>query len=268
MMIQGIRVIQETEMMWKKDNFFIFSMVIACCICLLLTAGCGKQERILTVYCGKGLKMAMEEVKETFERTYDVHVHMVYAGSETLLRTIKKTGEGDIFIPGSATFLRESGELVLKHQYVADHIPVFAIRKDNPKVIKSFSDLLQPGLKLAVGNRDMCAIGRVADSIIMDSDWEQEFTRNIAITGSTVNELLDLVLRREVDASLIWKDMLSWPEAQDLQGIEIPETINKPKKIHVAVLSTTAEKKTAILFADFVATEGRAFFRAHGFGDR
>jgi molybdate transport system substrate-binding protein len=209
----------------------------------------------------------MEQVKEAFEHRYDVHVHMVYAGSETLLRTIKKTRKGDIFIPGSVTFLRESDELVLQHQYVADHIPVFAIRKDNPKVIQTFSDLLQPDLKLAVGNKDMCAIGRVAESIIRDSGRKQEFTKNITITGSTVNELLDLVLRREVDASLIWADMLSWPETQDLQRLEIPAAINKPKKIHVAVLSTAVEKKTALLFADFVATEGKSFFRTHGFGE-
>jgi molybdate transport system substrate-binding protein len=233
-----------------------------------MTGGCGKQEKELTVYCGKGLQRAMEEVKETFASTYDVNVHMVYAGSETLLKTIKKTGKGDIFIPGSVNFIRASGELVLQHRYVADHLPIFAIRKDNPKVIQSFSDLLRPGLKLAVGNKDMCAIGRIAESIIKDSDREQEFTTNIAITGSTVNELLDLVLRREVDAALIWADMLSWPEARELQGIEIPGTINKPKEIHVAVLSTAVEKKTALLFADFVATEGGIFFRKHGFGIR
>ena len=253
--------------MGKKANCFIFIVVIAFCVSILMAGGCGKQEKKLTVYCGKGLKRVMEEVKGAFERTYEVRVHMVYAGSETLLKTMKKTRKGDVFIPGSVNFLRESGELVLTHQYVAEHIPVIAIRKDNPKVIESFSDLLQPGLKLAVGNKDMCAIGRVAGSIIKASNREQEFTKNIAITGSTVNELLDLVLRREVDASLIWADMLSWPEAQDLQGIEIPEAINKPKKIHVAVLSTAAEKKTALLFADFVATEGRAFFRTHGFGE-
>ena len=255
-------------MIGKKANSFIFIMVIAFCVSMLMTGGCRKQEKQLTVYCGKGLKMAMEEVKGAFERTHNVRVHMVYAGSETLLRTIRKTRKGDVFIPGSVSFLSENGDLVLQHQYVAEHKPVFAIRKDNPKFIQSFSDLLQPGLKLAVGNKDMCAIGRVADSIINDSDRKQEFTKNIAITGSTVNELLNLVLRREVDASLIWADMLSWPESLDLQGIEIPEEINKPKEIHVAVLSMAREKKTAAIFADFVATEGKSIFRTHGFGER
>lgn len=255
-------------MMGKKATCFIFIMVIACCISILMTGGCGKQEKKLTVYCGEGLKRVMEEVKGAFERTYDVRVHMVYSGSETLLRTMKKTRKGDVYIPGSVNFISDSGELVLKHQYVAEHIPVFAIRKDNPKVIQSFSDLLKPGLKLAVGNKDMCAIGRVADSIIKGSNREQEFTKNIAITSSTVNELFDLVLQGDVDASLIWTDMLTWPEALDLQRIEIPEEINKPKEIHVAVLSTAAEKKTAVLFADFVATEGKSFFRTHGFGER
>lgn len=253
--------------MGKKADCFKFIMFSACFIFILMNMGCEKQGKILTVYCGKGLKNAMEDVKEAFERKHDVTLHMIYAGSETLLKTIQKTNKGDIFIPGSLSFLTENSELVLQHQYVAEHIPVFAKRKDNPKPIQSFPDLLQPGLKLAVGNRDMCAIGRIADSIIKDLEKENDFTQNIAITGSTVNELLSLVLSGEVDASLIWVDMLTWPEAKELQPIEIPERVNKPKKVHVAVLSTTAEKKLATLFADFVATEGKTIFRAHGFGE-
>ena len=82
------------------------------------------------------------------------------------------------------------------------------------------------------------------------------------------DELLDLVLNKEVDAALVWSDMKLWQKARDLRFIELPPGINKTEEIQIAVLSTTTDKKNASVFADFVATEGRKLFTKHGFGEK
>jgi ABC-type molybdate transport system substrate-binding protein len=114
----------------------------------------------------------------------------------------------------------------------------------------------------------MCAAGTVSEKIMDDSAKDVAFAQNVAITASTVNELLDLVVQKEVDASLVWTDMLKWPEAGELKKIEIPQDINKIQEITVAVLTTTADRKNADLFGDFVAAEGRKIFAEHGFGEK
>ena len=210
----------------------------------------------------------MEDIKQVFEQKHKIGITIVYGGSDTLLSTIQQTRKGDIFIPGAAPYIKNAGALVVNDQYVALHIPAFYVRIDNQNKIQSFEDLLRPGIKLAVGNKDMCAIGKVAGKIISGSGREADFAKNITMTGSTVNELLDLVIRENVDSSMVWSDMGSWPKARGLKMVEIPPAINKTEEIHVAVLTSTVDRKSAGLFADFVAAEGRAIFTKHGFGEK
>jgi len=250
-----------------KLKKMVFLLLVAG-ICAVYTAGCVKPHGPLIVYSGKGLKHAVEEIKTAFQHKHNLEISIVYAGSDTLLSTINRTKKGDVFIPGSLSYIKKAGDIIAYDKYVARHVPVFAVRADNPGKISTFNDLLAPGIKLAVGNKDMCAIGKVAYDMVSDPDNNAGFAKNIVITGTTVNELLDLVIRKEVDASLVWADMLTWPEARGLEIIEIPSSMNRIKDIHVAVLETTTDRRHAILFADFVAGEGREIFKKHGFGER
>lgn len=252
--------------MWKKSSLILLLVITGILLCFL--PGCKKKEKTLTVYAGKGLKMAVDDIKQSFEKKHDIRINVIYAGSYNLLATIQKTRKGDVFIPGSIKAVKMAGELVAHYNYVAPHLLTFAVRHDNTKDIQSYKDLSRPGIKIAVGNKDMCAAGTVAEKIMTGSSKDVEFAKNVAITCSTVNELIDLVVQKEVDASLVWTDMLKWPEARELKRIEIPHDINKIQEITVAVLTTTADRKNADLFADFVAEEGRRIFAEHGFGEK
>lgn len=243
----------------------LFLILLVVCTCIIF--GCNQTKTKLIVYSGKGLEKIIKEIKGDFESKFGVEVEVIYAGSATLLSTIKKTNVGDVFIPGSFNFIEKAGELIQSHKYVALHVPAFTVRKDNSKNINSIEDLLAPNVKIAIGNKDMCAIGRLSEEIIEDFPQKDALFNNISITGSTVNELLDLVVKGEVDTALVWRDMMLWPEASDLKSIEIPPEINKPKKIHIAVLATTTDNKTATLFTEFVANEGKTFFLKNGFGE-
>ena len=235
---------------------------------LVLLAGCEKKEKpSLLVYSGTGITIAMEDIKQVFEQKYKIRLNIVYAGSNTCLKTIQETKKGDIYIPGSVSFIKKAGKLVTNDHYVALHVPTFAVRIDNPKDIQSFDDLLRPGVKLATGYKSMCALGIAATKIISATGRKDDFEKNIIMNGSTAKEMLKLLIDGDVDASMIWADMLTWPESKDLKMIKIPPAINKIKKIHVAVLATTVDKKNADLFATFVATEGKDIFTKHGFGE-
>jgi len=257
--------------MHRETKTFRILLLATLALCLAIgTGGCSRSgiDHPLVVYSGKGLSNAMEEAKTAFQQRHKIPVTIIYAGSDTLLSTIQRTRRGDIFIPGSATYIQRAGDLIRSDKYVADHIPAFIVRADNPKNLQTFADLLADGVKLAVGNKDMCAIGRVAEKIIAASDQQAAFRKNIVITGSTVNELLQLVNDREVDAALAWTDMLKWPGAAGLRGVAIPEAINSPKEIRVTVLAFSTDAQRAALFADFLTTEGKAIFTRHGFGVR
>lgn len=232
---------------------------------LVFLVSCGRQPDILVVYAGDGMKYPIEEIRQNFEQREGIAVNIVYAGSETLLSTIQKTHKGDVFIPGSSSYIKDAGPLITSDQYVALHVPAFAVRAGK---LKNYTDLLTPGVRIAVGNKDMAAIGRIAEAILKDAASEQSFRHNIVVTGSTVNELLKLVASGDVDAALVWADMLQWEDAKGLSLVDIPLALNKSKEIRVCTLSTSLAPDQAARFAAYVAGEGRAIFERHGFGKK
>ena len=230
--------------------------------------GCAKKEQKLFVYSGKALKKPMEEIKVAFEQKHHIKTEIIFAGSITCLNTIKRTEKGDVFIPGSIHVIKKEGALVDNQQYVALHMPIIAVHKDNPKNIRSFDDLAKPGVRLAIGNRKMCSIGKVADSIIEKSSLKDQLTQNLVIMTATGVEIADLLVQKEIDGAILWQDLLSEPEYQDLRCIEIPSDLNAIQEIHIAALTISQDKEAAQLFADFAASEGKAIFKKHGFGEK
>lgn len=251
--------------MAKKGLIYYFSFVMIACS--LLLSACERTQKSLIVYSGQGMMTAMEDIKKAFEKKHGINIHLIYAGSNTLLSNIKNTQKGDIYIPGSHDYIDKAEDLIRSHRVIARHVPTFAVRKDNNKDIQSFRDLSRAGIRIAVGNKDMCSIGMTTQKILAGAEDKTGITNNIVINASTVVELFDLVANNEVDASLIWKDMLSRPGAQGLKPLPIPEEINIIKEIPVAVLSTTTDLASAKLFAEYVATEGKAIFIKNGFVD-
>lgn len=256
--------------MYIKNRIPYFMLLIVLGGILSFSSGCSQEEEPLIVYAGKGLKNAMDEIKQSFEQQVGIPVSIIYAGSNSLLTTLKNTRKGDVFIPGSQSYIKKAGKLANASQYVAHHVPAFIVQADSPKALRTYTDLLAPGVRIAVGNKDMCAIGKVGEAILSEAAPQQTFRSNIVITGSTVNELLNLVVDKEVDAALVWADMLEWKKAKDLVLIVIPDNINKYKEIRVSTLSVSTQPKQALLFANFVATatEGRAIFLKHGFSEK
>jgi len=232
----------------------------------ILVAGCAKQPEKLVIYSGKGLKHAIDEIAASFEQREGVSVSVVYAGSKTLLDTIKKTHKGDIFIPGSESYIKEAGELITQSEFVAYHIPTFIVASSKSNEITKFEDLFKPGVRIAVGNKRMAAIGRISEEILNNVSIDNQSNKNIVIKASTVNELIQLVANNEVDAALIWQDMMKWELAEGLTEVSIPNLINKPKKILVSSLSTSSNPGLSKQFLKFVSSnEGRLILEKHGF---
>ena len=247
------------------NPILILTMTLAI---MLLGPGCSQDQKPLIVYAGKGLIHPVEEIKKEFEQREGIPVSVVYAGSNTLLNSIKTTQRGDIFIPGSSSYIKDAGQLIVSHAYIAQHVPAFATKPSNNKQLKDYHDLLKPGVHIAVCNKDMAALGRINDAILKNLPPEESYQKNIYVTGSTVNEVLQLLINEEVDAAMVWTDMLKWEQSRDLQLVKIPAHLNKTKEIMAAVLSTSENPEQSRRFLEFASSRGREIFVEHGFGQK
>ena len=251
--------------MYKKAVFLIFLLFTGAVV--LFFSGCAKQEKKLIVYAGKGLKAPMEDIVRSFEQRHEVYVNVIYGGSQTLLTVIQKTQKGDVFIAGGLHYIKQAGDLVAYYKIIAEHRPAVVVRADNTKGIFSFQDLTRQGISLAIGNKEICALGEATEELLERTGNLPDFLKNVIFHGSTANELLDLVVQGEVDAAITYAHLLALPKSKELRRIDIPASFIQPLKIPLGVLRVSENRRIADLFCTFVDTEGREIFKKHGFGE-
>ena len=91
----------------------------ACAAFVATCFGCGGgrgQEKqsdkpTLLLYCGAGIQPPVAELADTFGRENNVEVDTDYAGSETLLSTLKVLKQGDLYMPGDKHYVEQAAAL-------------------------------------------------------------------------------------------------------------------------------------------------------------
>lgn len=225
-----------------------------------------ESEISLHVYSGAGLRKPMDEIGAAFEKEYGIKVNYTYAGSAQNLSQLQMVGEGDIYIPGSRYYYKKADEkgLTTFVKDVAYHIPVIAVPKGNPADIQSLKDLANEGVKVTLGDERANAIGRLSEKILSRNNILEAVNKNVIAKTATVNELVIYINMNQADASIIWEDNIAGTESVEI--IRIDKTKNEIKTIPISVLSCSKNKKAAVKFAEFVASEkGKALYEKHGF---
>ena len=245
-------------------------------VCLALaTAGCGapsgapdaSPQVSLMVYCGAGMRWPVAELAETFSAArQDVSVQCDYAGSELLLSRIKLTGQGDLYLPGDTYYVEqaEAEGLIAEKATVCYLVPVILVQKGNPKGIRTLPDLLQPGLKVGLGDIQACAIGQNCEQIFRRAGInETDLADRVVFRSLTVNELGTNVAMGSLDAAIVW-DAVAANFADRTEAVSIPADQNVVSTVAVGVLRSSEQVDLARQFvALLLSPEGQAVFAKH-----
>lgn len=243
-------------------------------ILILSAAGCEKRGGAgsgpaeLLLYAGAGLRPPIEELVQQFEKDKGFRIVTDYAGSEMLLSKIKLSRRGDLFLPGESYYLDQADResLIADRRTVCYFVPVILVQKGNPHGIKGLLDLLQPDLKLGLGDAGACAVGRVSSMLFEKNNipWTS-VQKNLVYQSLTVNELGLQVQTGSLDAVIVWDAIARYYAAYG-QTVPIPPAQNIITSVEAAVLATTNHRQDAEEFLRFAASErGRAVFQEHGY---
>jgi len=243
--------------------------------CSAITHGCiGKPAQSATegtesllVYCGAGMKKPMEELGSQFEQKYGVKVICNYAGSGHLLNQIELAQNGDAYQPGAmyySTIAREKG-FIDYEKSVAYHVPVIVVPKGNPANITCLDDLTKQGVRVALGDPEACAIGRLANKILEKNGIKDAVLDNTVVYGTTVNALTLYVSGGDVDAAITWEETALFAP-NETAIVEIPAEENIIQTIPIGTLTFSENKESAEEFVDFVTSDyGKAVYEKYGF---
>jgi molybdenum ABC transporter molybdate-binding protein len=224
----------------------------------------------LMMYCAAGQRLVVEEIAADYKRQFGEEIQIQAGGTQSLLAQIELTKTGDLFLAADDQFIdlaRKKG-LVDETIPVATQVPVIAVRKGNPKQIKSIQDLLRKDVKVALGNPDQAAIGDLTRQLLKKSGQWDALDQHITDQGvfqSTVNEAANSVQLGASDAAVVWDNTLD--RYSGLEAVHVPELDAGLAHVTLAVLKSSRRPTSALKFARYLtaADKGLEVFRKHGF---
>ena len=224
----------------------------------------------LVLFCAAGLRLPIEQIRADFERECGVQVDVQFGGSNTLLSQLQVSRAADLYLAADDAYLaiaRDKG-LVRETIPIAHMVPVIVVPKGNPGAIGAIGDLLQEGLRVALGNPDQAAIGKQTRTALRASgDWdalERHVTR-YGVFKPTVPDVANSVKIGSVDAGIIWSATAA--QYEDLEAIAVPELNAGASQITIGVTAWSEPSAAALNFARYVAgrDHGLPVFKTMGY---
>lgn len=225
----------------------------------------------LKIFAGAGLIKPMEELRVNFEKQHGVEIQAHYGSSGEIFGMVSMGQSCSILVPGAERYSNDA----LKNGWILGdtlrkmvlHIPLIAVPKGNPANIRGVKDLIRKDVRVAIGDPKAPAIGRVSRKILKKAGIWEKTTPNIKVYAPTVNQLLIYVSLKQVDAAIIWSDLVSWAQAKGkLEVVEIEPQWNTIKTIPTAVCTSALNKPLARELNSYIASKkGMEIWEKWGF---
>lgn len=228
----------------------------------------------IVLYCAASNRAVMEQIRADYEAEYGTPVQIQYGPSQTLLSSLEVSQAGDLYLPADDSFLDvgKTKGLIAEVLPVARMQGVIAVKRGNPKSIRTFDDLLREDVRVVQANPDGAAIAKLTRKLLTQSGHWKALDEATTAYLTTVTDVAKDIVIDAADAGIVYDAVLhTYP---DLEFVEIAELKDARSQVAIGVISTTKQPPAALHFARFVSARDRGLnhYQEHGFrtteGDR
>ena len=247
-------------MLLKRNKLTMSVSVFLVLLALITSLGCtcSTAESQLSVFAAAGAKPPLDEIRQRFKEQYIANVVISYGGGGEVLSQMILSRSGDVYIAPEQRFMETAVEKQAIDpetiKSVAYIIPVIAVKKDNPKDIKTLADLAKPGVRVAITRPETTLLGKYAPEIFQKAGLAESIEKNVVTQAVRPDSLLTMLVMGQVDAGIIWH----FYEVQAPDEIEViylaPQQLTGVGEMQAAVSSYTNNKKAAQQFVDFMTS--------------
>ena len=259
-----------------RSHIAVISALLAMVMSVTLVSGCKKAEapesqKELLIYCGITMIKPMAEIAQIIEQQEGCKITITKGGSGNLLNAIKVNKVGDLFLPGSDSYIKTCQEenLVTDTAYVGTNRAAMMVQKGNPKGITADLDnLVRKDLYVVICNYKTGSIGKETKKIL-DAKGIFDAVQENATELTTDSKRLFLLLKeKQADLVINWFAVSTWDDNPDyVDVLEIDEQYASRKKLVLGLLTTSQYPDLAKKFMDYASSEdGRAIFEKYGLG--
>jgi len=223
-----------------------------------------KQGGTLTLFAASSLIDAFGELAKTFEKQNEgVEVKQSFESSSTLLTQIQQGAPADVF----ASAAQEEMNTAVQDGLVAGEPEVFVknreiimVPNDNPAGITEFRDVADPGVKLALAQKDVPAADYAIEILgkanaRYGSDFKKDVLSNVVSREADVRASVNRVVVGDADATFGYKSDYT-PDIRDrVKVVEIPSGLNIIATYPIAALKDANDPELAKKWVDLVTSD-------------
>ena len=269
-------------------------LALACLAALAVAAGCGSGSggggNSITLVAYSTPREAYAAIVPAFQKTAagkGVEVQQSFAASGEQSRAVQQGLPADVVafsLEPDVTRLVDAGLVAADwnagphHGMVTDSIVVFVVRKGNPKSIRSWADLVRPGIQVVTPNpltsggaqwNVMAAYGAQRQTGSSDAqaiDYLRRLFAHVVAQDKSARESLQTFVGGKGDVLLAYEnEAIAAQQAGEKIDYVVPDqTILIENPVAVASESGNVEKARA--FVDFLySDQAQEIFAAHGY---
>lgn len=222
----------------------------------------------IVVSAAASLTNAFDVVKKRFEAAHPgVTVVTNYGASGALLKQMENGAPVDVFASADQKTMDEAAAKGLiipatRRDFVKNGL-VLVVPADSKLAVKAEQDLALPKVtRIALGNPETVPAGRYAqEGLALAGLWDA--LRPKYIFGNNVRQVLDYVVRGEVDAALVFA---TDARQAGTKVRVVREMQTKTAALYPVAVSAASRKPEARAFVDFLlGAEGQSVLQSFGF---
>jgi len=228
------------------------------------------QKPSLMLFCAAAVRLPMEQIRSDFKRERGVQIDVQYGGSNTLLSQLQLSHTADLYLAADDVYLELANTRGLLQQTVpiAHMVPVIIVPDGNPRAIRGIADLLQDGMRVALGNPDLAAIGRRTRIALRASGHWDAMEAHVTASGvfkPTVPDVANAVKIGSVDAGIVWSATAA--QIAGIQAITAPELQVGVSQIAIGITAWSEPSEAALNFMQYITdtNRGQKTFQAMGY---
>lgn len=253
------------------------SLILLLGLLLSLFTGCRqKQTQIvqkpeLLIYCGNTMGQPIRKLGDQLEQQQNCTVKIMLSGSGQLYRSLSTNRVGDLFLPGSASYMEKANRegLISRIVTVGINQATLVVRKGNPLAISAdLNNMVNPDYRTILADPHSGSIGKESKRILTRAGIYQKARDQVLTVTTDSKGLVRALAANKADLTINWRATTFWPENSPLMdALPLPEEIAPPHKLLMGLLTFSTHPELANAFMDLASgPEGKELFITYGFG--
>lgn len=227
---------------------------------------CADLPKELTVFAAASLTGAFGEIGKMYTNETNIRVAFNFDGSQVLRTQIANGAYADIFVSANTNHLT-----ALKNEGLLDNSSISTFTRNKPSIIvpiaspagiHNISGLAKPGIKLAIGIKDvpigdytLQILNKTANNKALGPQFKAKVLVNVVSKETNVNYAVSKVALDEVGAGISCKSDVTDALSSKITKMEIPDKDNVIAEYPLAILNGSIYTNESKAFIDLVESE-------------